>query len=88
MENGTCLNSLELAWEAAGDDWSASTTTAGLRMCPPAPGAAKTHPAPAQQMYRRLHCPRCQSSSSKLNSMLLVVAALPGTDGPAGLQKL
>ncbi|KAI6069706.1 putative protein C4orf45-like protein isoform X1 [Aix galericulata] len=38
--------------------------------------------------YQRLHCLRCQSSSSKLNSMLLVVAALPGTDGPAGLQKL
>lgn len=54
LENEKCPNFLELAWEAAGDDWSAFTATAGLQTCPAAPRTVERWPVLAQQMWPRL----------------------------------
>lgn len=53
------------------------------------PGAAALQPQlPAAQLGATERPLKSMSSISKLNSTLLVVAAVLGTDGPAGLQKL
>lgn len=53
------------------------------------PGAAAVLPQlPGAQLGATDRPMKSLSTSSKLNSTLLVVAAVPGTDGPAGLQEL
>lgn len=54
LENEKCPNFLELAWEAAGDDWSAFKVMAGLQTCPAAPRIVERCPVLAQQMWPHL----------------------------------
>ena len=90
--NGSCCPQDTTSLHSAHSTKSSHSISSGFFFSPclfVQPGAAAGLPQLPGAQLGTIDTPmKSLSTSSKLNSTLLVVAAVPGTDGPAGLQKL